>query len=565
MVRRVLAGGAARRDSSTQRELELIPFPDLLQAEPGPGPDPKALANLLDLAFLGRASAGELDAELDGMEVKGSVWDSQHFARDLFLAELVRGTFDIRALGHRYSVHQQFLERVLSCPPTDGRTVRFRQAILEELDALDALREATEELLARIRALLALLRASRDDARLEPVRFRLDVLRSFRAVVDQMADEFVSASSGLERLHETGDSIRASSAYRRMEDLLDHNDSMSYMRLLTVIDSRGRLRHVEIEGVTERKGNPFYRRPIRRWWDRLRMLFRRYRFDPEELVDQLVQDTYQNVAPAMVRVVQLGCHLEVYLASRGFASNARARGLEVSLPEVDPGVELELSGLFNPLLMQLMDRPVPTDLKMATLSPITIVTGPNSGGKTRLLQAIGLAQVLGQSGLYAPCARGRLPLVDDLFASIVEVDRADQSEGRLGTELVRLRTLFERVPPGSLVLLDELVSGTNPSEAIEIVDVVLRLLRRLGPVAFVTTHFLDFAERLNAEPSVSELCFLQAEVDDKEGATYRFIDGIASTSLAVGTAERLGVTFDELERRLRARIEEPEPSSSPGS
>jgi DNA mismatch repair protein MutS2 len=118
---------------------------------------------------------------------------------------------------------------------------------------------------------------------------------------------------------------------------------------------------------------------------------------------------------------------------------------------------------------------------------------------------------------------------------------------------MRLRTLFESVPPGSLVLLDELCSGTNPSEAIEIVEMVLRLLRRLEPTAFVTTHFLDFANQLLGRAEAEGLDFLQAEVDEHATPTFRFVTGVASTSLAAGTARRLGVTFEELERRLEAR------------
>ena len=201
-----------------------------------------------------------------------------------------------------------------------------------------------------------------------------------------------------------------------------------------------------------------------------------------------------------------------------------------------------------------MDRPVPTDLRLGPEKTVHIVTGPNSGGKTRLLQAVGIAQVFAHCGLYVPCARATLPPVKALFASIVEFDRADQAEGRLGTELVRLRNLFESVPPKSLVLLDELCSGTNPSEAIEIVDMVLRLLRQIEPYALVTTHFLDFAVQLQRQSSADGLGFLQAEVDKRRGATFRFIPGVATTSLAVGTAERLGVTFDELERILEERM-----------
>ncbi len=217
------------------------------------------------------------------------------------------------------------------------------------------------------------------------------------------------------------------------------------------------------------------------------------------------------------------------------------------------GSDLILESLFNPLLLAMEERPVPSNLAITGRAPIALVTGPNSGGKTRLLQAVGIAQVLGQSGLYCPCSSGQMPIVGGLFASIVEVDRADQGEGRLGTELMRLRTLFESVPPGSLVLLDELCSGTNPSEAIEIVEMVLRLLRRLEPIAVVTTHFLDFAHQLQSQPGNRGLEFLQAEVNGDHGPTYRFVAGVASTSLAAGTARRLGVTFEELERRLDER------------
>jgi DNA mismatch repair protein MutS2 len=113
-----------------------------------------------------------------------------------------------------------------------------------------------------------------------------------------------------------------------------------------------------------------------------------------------------------------------------------------------------------------------------------------------------------------------------------------------------------------MVLLDELCSGTNPSEAIEIVDMVLHLLRQIDPIAFVTTHFLDFASRLHDAGSVDGLGFLQAEIDERLGATFRFVPGVATTSLAVGTARRLGVTFDELERSLENRMAKNRPENT---
>jgi DNA mismatch repair protein MutS2 len=328
---------------------------------------------------------------------------------------------------------------------------------------------------------------------------------------------------------------------------------MATLRLEAVLGADGRLRHLEIRGLRERRKNPFFRRPLRRWLDRLRIVYHRYNLSGNELAERMVMGVYHEIAPALARVVQLVCHLEVYAASRSFAERAKSLGLDVCLPELAPGARYEAEALFNPLLMNSVEELVPTDLTMDCTSPINLVTGPNSGGKTRLLQAVGIAQVLAQSGLYTPCRNARLPFAASLFASIVEVDRADQKEGRLGTELLRLRTLFECVPPRSLVLLDELCSGTNPSEAIEIVEMVLRLLRQLQPVAFVTTHFLDFARNLSASPA-DGLRFLHAEVAGDGSATFRFTPGVAATSLAAGTAHRLGVTFEELEKTLEKRI-----------
>ena len=544
------------------RELEDFPLPDLLSPAADIDTDPERLTHLLDLAFLGRASAGELDRELDSMPAGNTPWQPEHFVDDLFLSDLVNANLTIEVNGQRFRAHRGFLERVLSTPPGDLPTIRYRQAILRELDSSASFAEASEQLLVELYRLLTLLRASRDDARLEPTRFRFDVLAAFRSVVQQMAEGFDGAASGLQRLHDAGVTILASEAFSKLQALLDHHEKMATLSLEAFIGADGRLRHLEIRGLCEAKGNPYYRRPLRRWWDRLRVIYRRYDLGSEELVERLVMGVWQEVAPALLRLVQLICHLELYTVSRAFAADARSRGLEVCLPLVEANAELEIEALFNPLLLALMDRPVPTDLENTPASRITLVTGPNSGGKTRLLQAVGIAGVLAHCGLYAPCARARMPLVAGLFASIVELDRADQSEGRLGTELVRLRNLFESVPSGSLVLLDELCSGTNPSEAIEIVDMVLRLLGQIEPHALVTTHFLDFASKLQSQASSNGLAFLQAEVDDCQGATFRFVPGVAKTSLAVGTAQRLGVTFEELERLLENRAGNSESSRS---
>jgi DNA mismatch repair protein MutS2 len=247
-------------------------------------------------------------------------------------------------------------------------------------------------------------------------------------------------------------------------------------------------------------------------------------------------------------------HLEVYLTARGFADAARQCGLDVALAEVSERGELRYDRLFNPLLLVQQQTPVPCDVHIESPASICVVTGPNSGGKTRLLQGIGLAQVLAQNGLYVPAARAVVPLVRGQFASLVQSDTSDQVEGRLGTELMRIRALFENIRPNSIVLLDELCSGTNPSEAAEIVLMVLRLLAELSPRAFITTHFLDLARSLAATGDREAIEFLQVEMDG-ERSTYQFVEGVAQTSMATETARRLGVDFERLSEEIRVRLE----------
>ena len=102
-------------------------------------------------------------------------------------------------------------------------------------------------------------------------------------------------------------------------------------------------------------------------------------------------------------------------------------------------------------------------------------------------------------------------------------------------------------------MLDELCSGTNPLEGEEIFEMVVSLLPRLRPQIFVSTHFLGLAARLERDRPVESLAFLKVELDAEERPTYRFVPGVATTSLAHKVAARLGVTREELEALVAAK------------
>ncbi|HMJ12639.1 MAG TPA: DNA mismatch repair protein, partial [Polyangiaceae bacterium] len=385
-----------------------------------------------------------------------------------------------------------------------------------------------------------------------------DVLSVVKEIFDTMREGFALAHSGLRRLGEWGARIQSSEPYGSLSDLLRYDDHRATLSLSVNIGADGHIRRFEITSVQEDSENPFAGSILRRWLAKSELFLRGYRFSDGEVMARLVDAVFTGFETELVSIVQLLGDLEFYLGALGFRDRAEAAGLAVCLPElVEPDAPRRLSGLFNPLLLMSGIAPIPCDLKAERMASTWLVTGPNSGGKTRLLQALGIAQLLAQSGVFVNARAGAIALCSGLVVSLIQEAKADQAEGRLGTELLRIRELFERLPPGAMVLLDELCSGTNPSEGEEIFELVLRMLGRLDPQAFITTHFLAFAARLEREKKIPNLAFFQVEIGADRRATYQFVPGVAQTSLAGHTAERLGVTSEQLmsliEKNLQRR------------
>jgi DNA mismatch repair protein MutS2 len=530
---------------------ERFPIPDLLHRDPHLVVDEEALIDLMGLAFLGRDLGTAFGDALAEAELRESAWNPEFFARDLFIEDFVRSCSNLTIGGATYPANQRFMRRILANVPVELETIELRQAVLRELDDDPRIRRRFEDLYRALFALLSLFGTPGYQGSLDTAAIHLEILRQSKAVIDRMSRDFADAVSGLRRLHETGAEMQETREYRTLSDLLEYEGGMADLDLRIRIGGDGRIRRLRVDEIAENESNQFWKPPWRRFRERLRFIAGGYDFSRKELMNRLVNHVFTDIAPALIPLVQLIGHLEFYLCNLKFKEDAAARGLEVSLAEIDGDRPVEMTGLFNPLLLQQATAPVPCDIHNGSPAAIVLVTGPNSGGKTRLLQALAWSAVLGQSGLYAPAERLRIPVISGLFLSLVENESADQTEGRLGRELVRIRSLFEQMRVGSMVVLDELCSGTNPSEGVEVFAMVLHLLRRVEPTAFVTTHFLDFARSLEEAPPVPSLEFLQVSLDEDQSSTYQFVPGVAPTSLASLTAARLGVTFERLSALIK--------------
>jgi DNA mismatch repair protein MutS2 len=537
-------------------------LPDLMCSEPAVRVNVGALRTALVFAFAAGGTPEVFDDLIAVARLPASTWDRSDFARDIYLDDLVTRCLPLRIGGKSFPMCTRYAARVLSEPPSLRADVDTRRRVLAELASSPARRAELEKVylaIVRLRGLLCTARALSQRGR------RIEVLRAAREAFETLAGSFVGATSALSRLRDFGGEVVAGEAHERLVQLLDHDDHQGSLDLRVRVGADGEVRAMQIVAVREDTGNPFHVGPLRRFLVRLVLFFRGWRTTRDEVAERLLSEVFAGIEDSVALLFQLLGDIEPYLASLGLRDRALAEGLPMTLPELvepprasdpeggegDEGEEsgMVLEGLFNPLLLAAGVHPVACDVR-APAASVVVVTGPNSGGKTRLLQAIAIAQTFAEAGLLAPLRAGRIHRAPGLFASLYEEPRPDAPEGHLGMELLRIRRLFDQLDPGALVVLDELCSGTNPSEGEEIARLVLSLLPELGVQAFVTTHLLQFAARLAAEHPVARIRFLQVELDELERPTYRFVPGVARTSLAAKTAARLGVTREELLERI---------------
>jgi len=544
-----------------------VAVPNLLHPEPGLCLNATALSQALTFAFAAGVPGEAFGRILGNARLAPSSFRPECFARDLFLSDFVARCLCVRIGDTEYPVHRAALLRELSQPPSDVAVTTLRQRVLTELLEKPELVDGARRVWLKIRNVEQLLEAPDRGKRYDAIGRRVEILRAIREAIELASTAFAGARSALGRAHEFATAIAAGTGFRDLVSLLEYEENLATIDLRVRVGHDGHLRGFEIVRAEENRKNAFYVPPLRRLVARIRMFFRGYRFREAEILGRLLNRVFDGVQDAVIGLFQLGLHLEFYLAALAFRDRAVERGLTVCLPELIPGdrsarITPGFEALFNPHLLVEEHAPRPTDVQIGTRA-LVIVTGPNSGGKTRLLQALGIAQLLGQAGMFVPAARATLVARDGLFASLIQETVSDQPEGHLGMELLRIRRLFEELRTNSLVLMDELCSGTNPSEGEEIFRLVVELLAELEPQAFVTTHFLRFAADLARDRPLSGLEFLRVELDEHQDPTYRFVAGVAPTSLAGKTAERLGVTREALLALVADKKSEPAPPKHP--
>ena len=188
---------------------------------------------------------------------------------------------------------------------------------------------------------------------------------------------------------------------------------------------------------------------------------------------------------------------------------------------------------------------------------VYILTGPNRGGKTTITQAVGLAFLLAQNGIYVPAESFSLSPADNIFTHFPADENDTVDLGRLGEESKRLADIFSSATKGSLLLLNESLATTNVSEGLYIARDVIKAMRYLGVRCIFNTHMHDLARSLeDINQNIEGDSKIESMVTGVENGNRSFKIHIAppqGVSYAKDIAEKYGVTFQSIKSEIDKR------------
>lgn len=191
------------------------------------------------------------------------------------------------------------------------------------------------------------------------------------------------------------------------------------------------------------------------------------------------------------------------------------------------------------------DKVVANSIILNEPKRMLLISGSNTGGKTVVLKTAGLLSLMALCGMAVPCIQAVVPMFDQICVDLGDEQSIEQSLSTFSSHMKRLVEITNDVSEKSLVLLDEIGSGTDPKEGQSIAEAILRYLHKVNPLIVASTHYSGLKEFAKNE----EYILVAAVEFDQEKMipTYRLIEGSVGNSYAIEISSRLGLKEEIIE------------------
>ncbi|MCQ2358640.1 MAG: endonuclease MutS2 [Phascolarctobacterium sp.] len=262
---------------------------------------------------------------------------------------------------------------------------------------------------------------------------------------------------------------------------------------------------------------------------------KRYVAEEREEVERILRTLSQNVgmeAKALLGSMNTMTELDVICAKAYLAQEQ-----EATRPELTVAGGIVIDKGRHPLIDK--DKVVPLDVQLGDDFNMLLITGPNTGGKTVALKAVGLFCLMAQTGMFVPALHAKLPVFRAVYADIGDEQSIEQSLSTFSAHMTNLISILNEVKPRDLVLIDEICAGTDPNEGAALAMSMLEHLNDEGVFTMVTTHYSELKTFAYGHKGMENA---SVEFDPESlRPTYRLLMGVPGSSNAFNISRRLGL------------------------